>query len=82
MAEEEKISLNSQDELNIRNLFTNSLIAHVQDRSQLRELLDDEQDLIDKISSIQNERDSLILEKIEFLKNIKKLKSNVGKSNK
>lgn len=72
----EIISLNEDDFTDIENLFTNtlssnikSLLVNVQDRVKLRkllaylvELLDDEDNLIKKIKSIEKERNDLLIE--------------------
>ena len=71
-----KISLDKEDFIDIKNLYTNTLSGNIQNRGNLRELLDTEEDFIDKITYIQNERDSLLIEKIELLKTIKKLEVN------
>ena len=88
-------SFNEEDFTDIKNLFTNTignniknLIVITQDRSKLKEgldylneLLDDEEELVDKINSVQNERDSLLIKEIEYLKKIKKLEKDVSKTN-
>ncbi len=76
------VSITEEDIKDIRNLFTNTISASVQNRSQLRELLDTEETLLDKLKSIQDERNALILEKEVFLNKIKKLEKNVSKGSK
>ena len=80
---ETKYTYLSKDQLqDIRNLFSNSMYGNIQDRKQLRDLLDDEDSLIDTISSIHNERDTLLIESVELNKKIKRLEKDVSKGNK
>ena len=73
------ISLDREDFTNIKNLFSNSISVQIQDRQQLRELLDDEENLVNKLGSIQNQRDSLLIESVEDKKKIKKLEEKIKK---
>jgi len=76
--EKESVLLTLEDEINIKNLFTNNIVSQAQDRKQVQELLLDEVKLLIKIKSIQTERDNLLVEKKKLLKDIKKLETNVG----
>ena len=77
--EKEIISLTEEDLTNIRNLFSNTLIGSIQDRDQLRTLLNDEDELIEKLNSIQKERDDLLIGKEGLLNTIKKLEKDANK---
>ncbi len=76
------VSITEEDIKDIRNLFTNTISASVQNRSQLRELLDTEETLLDKLKSIQDERNALLLEKEVLLNKIKKSEKDVSKTTK
>lgn len=78
----EIVSFNEEDYTNIRNLFTNTRLGVVRDRDQLIELLDDEDNFIEKMDTIQNKRDSLLAENKELLSKIKKLEKDVVKASK
>ncbi len=68
------LSLNGDDAVNIRNLFTNSIIASAEDRKQVLALIKDEGDLFNKLYSIQTERDDNASKVNELKKEIRTLK--------
>ncbi len=76
------ISFDEEDITNIENLFTNTRFAQVKDKALLRESLDDEVALLSKMLAIEKHRDDLLKEKVRLEKEIKKLKSSGGKTNK
>ncbi len=82
MAGQKKLSIDSEDITDIKNLFTNTMMGHIQDRSQLKELIDDEENLLNKLDVIPKQRDDLLDENKKLKAQVRKLEKDVGKINK